>query len=670
MEAENNMAGTYIYRYIVRHSDTVSFMSKKDAYSQAGRTAVLQNIQGTLQFLQRFPPFNQMEHSHLAYLVEQCQLRFYASGESIVKPADGPVEHFYIVKQGRVVGERQHLVKPGVETTFEITSGECFPLAALLGERATRTEHLAGEDTFCLQLNKAAFIRVFSMSEVFRDFALRGVSSLLDQVNQQVRQRAVETLGTQYSLNTPLGELAMRHPVVCSPDTPLRDAVRLMHEQQVGSIVVVDPQRYPTGIFTLRDLRQVVAAADADLGAPIARHMTAQPFYLSPQASAFDAAMAMTERHIAHVCLVENRRLCGVVSERDLFSLQRVDLVHLARTIRHAPRLDTLVSLRGEISQLVERMLAHGASSTQITQIITLLNDHTVCRVIELALAERGDPGVPFSWLCFGSEGRREQTLHTDQDNGILFEAADSTEADAIRARLLPLAQYINQCLAQCGFTLCKGNVMAGNPELCLSRSEWARRFAGFVREASPENLLGSNIYFDLRVVWGDEQGCEQLRQGLLDQVADNRIFQRMMADNALRQRPPVGRLREFVLTRQGNDKAATLDLKVQGLTPFVDGARLLALANGIGACNTLERLRQLVAKGVIEALDGAAYEEAYHFIQQTRMQQHQRQTRDNLPYSNRLDPDSLNHLDRRILRESLRQAQRLQSSLALRYQL
>ncbi|MDM3886269.1 putative nucleotidyltransferase substrate binding domain-containing protein [Pseudomonas sp. BCRC 81390] len=645
-------------------------MSKKDAYSQAGRTAVLQNIQGTLQFLQRFPPFNQMEHSHLAYLVEQCQLRFYACGESIVKPADGPVEHFYIVKQGRVVGERQHLVKPGVETTFEITSGECFPLAALLGERATRTEHLAGEDTFCLQLNKAAFIRVFSMSEVFRDFALRGVSSLLDQVNQQVRQRAVETLGTQYSLNTPLGELAMRHPVVCSADTPLRDAVRLMHEQQVGSIVVVDAQRYPTGIFTLRDLRQVVAAADAELGAPIERHMTARPFYLSPQASAFDAAMAMTERHIAHVCLVENRRLCGVVSERDLFSLQRVDLVHLARTIRHAPRLETLVSLRGEISQLVERMLAHGASSTQITQIITLLNDHTVCRVIELALAERGDPGVPFSWLCFGSEGRREQTLHTDQDNGILFEAADSAEADAIRTRLLPLAQYINQCLAQCGFTLCKGNVMAGNPELCLSRSEWARRFAGFVREASPENLLGSSIYFDLRVVWGDEQGCEQLRQDLLEQVADNRLFQRLMADNALRQRPPVGRLREFVLTRQGNDKAATLDLKVQGLTPFVDGARLLALANGIGACNTLERLRQLVAKGIIEAQDGAAYEEAYHFIQQTRMQQHQRQTRDNLPYSNRLDPDSLNHLDRRILRESLRQAQRLQSSLALRYQL
>ncbi|MGH8486049.1 MAG: DUF294 nucleotidyltransferase-like domain-containing protein, partial [Pseudomonas sp.] len=250
--------------------------------------------------------------------------------------------------------------------------------------------------------------------------------------------------------------------------------------------------------------------------------------------------------------------------------------------------------------------------STQITQIITLLNDHTVCRVIELAIQDKGDPGVPFSWLCFGSEGRREQTLHTDQDNGILFEARDAAHAAEIRGRLLPLAQHINQGLAQCGFTLCKGNIMAGNPELCLSRAEWARRFAAFIREATPENLLASSIYFDLRVVWGEEQACEQLRQSILEQVADNRLFQRMMADNALRQRPPVGRFREFVLTRKGDDKAGTLDLKVQGLTPFVDGARLLALANGISAINTLERLRELVKREVIEPLDGAAYEEAY----------------------------------------------------------
>lgn len=643
-------------------------MSSADAIAQAGKTAVLQNIHGTMAFLQKFPPFNQMDAAHLAYLVENCQLRFYGEGETIIKPTDGPVEHFYIVKQGRVHGERPHSARRGTETTFEITSGECFPLAALIGERATRTEHLAAEDTFCLLLNKPAFIKLFSLSNPLRDFALRGVSSLLDQVNQQVQMRAVETLGAQYSLDTRLGQLAMRTPISCSPDMPLRDAVKLMHEQQVGSIVIVDPKLKPLGIFTLRDLRRVVADG-VDLAQPIDCLMTQSPFDLPPDASAFDAAMAMTERHIAHVCLVERGQLCGVISERDLFSLQRVDLVHLARTIRHAGRVETLAALRSDVRQLVDSMLAHGASSTQITQLITLLNDHTVCRVIELTLEDLGAPGIPFTWLVFGSEGRSEQTLHTDQDNGILFEAADAAEAAAIRGRMLPLAQEINQRLAQCGFTLCKGNIMAGNPELCLSRQEWSRRFSRFVQEATPENLLASSIYFDLRAVWGATEGCDHLREDLLQQVAGNSLFQRMLAENALRQRPPVGMFRDFVVARSGAEKD-TLDLKVQGLTPFVDGARLLALAHGVNACNTLERLRALIQQGVIEAQDGAAYEEAYHYIQQARMQQHQLQARNGQAYSNRVDPDHLNHLDRRILRESFRQAQRLQSSLAQRYQL
>ena len=636
--------------------------------SVAGKTAVLQNIHGTMEFLRKYPPFNQMDSAQLAYLVEHCQLRFYAAGESIIKPGDGPVQHFYIVKQGLVVGERPHSARRGSETTFEIASGECFPLAALLGERATRTEHLAGEDTFCLLLGKDAFVRLFAQSAPFRDFALRGVSSLLDQVNQQVQLRAAENLGAQYSLDTTLRELALQQPVTCSAATPLRDAVRRMHEQHVGSIVIVDESERPAGIFTLRDLRRVVADGES-LEQPISALMTQRPFHLPPEASAFDAALAMTERHIAHVCLVEHERLVGVVSERDLFSLQRVDLVHLARTIRHAGRIETLVALRSDIRLLVERMLAHGASSTQITQLVTLLNDHTVCRVIELVLEELGDPGVPFSWLCFGSEGRREQTLHTDQDNGILFEADSPEQAEHMRQRLLPVARRINQSLAECGFALCRGNIMAGNPELCLSRREWAQRFAAFVREATPESLLASSIYFDLRVVWGDEQGCAQLRRQLLADVADNSLFQRLLAANALRHRPPLGRFRDFVVARKGAEKD-TFDLKEEGLTPFVDGARLLALAHGVEDSSTLRRFAELVRLEVIDAQDGAAYEEAYHFIQQARLQLHQQQAAQDLPLSNRLDPDSLNHLDRRILRESFRQAQRLQASLALRYQL
>ncbi len=156
----------------------------------------------------------------------------------------------------------------------------------------------------------------------------------------------------------------------------------------------------------------------------------------------------------------------------------------------------------------------------------------------------------------------------------------------------------------------------------------------------------------------------------MLSMIRGNDMFQRMMAQNALQYKPPLGGLfRNFALDKKGLEKD-TLDLKTKGLTPFVDGIRVLALAHGVESSNTSERIRQLVSKGVIERLDGDAYAEAYHFIQLIRMQQHQQQAKNELAYSNRIYPDELNHLDRRILRESFRQAQRLQASLTFRYQL
>jgi len=646
-------------------------MSRHDAFAETGRAAVQQNIQGTLDFLKQYPPFDAMEESEMGFLVENCILRFYAQGESVIAPEDGPVEHLYIVKQGRVYGERRKGQDTSDETTFELSAGECFPIAALLSERETRTVHVAEEDTFCFLFNKEAFVKLISRSAHFRDFCVRGMSSLLDQVNQKVQSRAAESLGSQISMDTKLVDISsMRMPVTCSKDTPMHEAVQIMHEQQVGSILIADALQRPQGIFTLRDLRRVIADPSTDLRQPMQQVMTANPFCLSPDATAFDAALAMTERHIAHICLAQDGRIVGMVSERDLFSLRRVDLVHLARAIRTAPSIEKIVQMRNDVRELVERMIAHGASPEQTTRLITLLNDHTTSRVIELCIEKHGDPGVKFSWVVFGSQGRREQTLHTDQDNGILFEADSQAEANAIRQKLLPIAREINVALDDCGFALCKGNVMAGNAELCLSSREWSTYYSKLIRESSSNTLIYKSIFFDLRIVWGDEDSCVELHREILDLVAHDKAFQKILAEGALQNRPPLGGLfRNFTLAKKGVEKD-TLDLKIKGLVPIVDGVRVLALSHGIETSNTLERIRQLVRKGIIERLDGDAYIEAYHFIQLIRMQQHQQQAEQGMAYTNRIYPDELNTLDRRILRESFRQAQRLQSSLSFRYQL
>ncbi|OEY67832.1 putative nucleotidyltransferase substrate binding domain-containing protein [Marinobacter sp. X15-166B] len=627
-----------------------------------------QNTRAIMTFLRAHAPFSRMEDDHLAYFAEHASLKFFADNDVVLSPQDGPITRFHVVKQGRVRGERDNKTTGETQHTFEISVGECFPLAALVGERPTRTVHRAVGDTFCLILKHEVFSRLFAESATFRDFCLRGVSSLLDQVNQRIQSKAQQSIGSDNSLDMPLGRYALRNPIVCAPEVPIREAVALMHQNSVGSVVITDTRHHPLGIFTLRDLRTIVADEAFSLDAPIRQAMTPDPVCLPEQADAFDAALLMAEHHFAHICVTDDaHKLIGVVSERDLFSLQRVDLVHLARAIGTASNVRTLVNIRTDVAQLVDIMLAHGADSGQVVKIITTLNDVTVRRVLELNKKDQ-DPGIDFTWLTFGSEARQEQTLLTDQDNGILFKVPAGLTAEQVRRRLLPFAEKVNQELAECGFTLCKGNIMAGNPKLCLSMQEWDDWFLRFIDAATPQNLIYSSIFLDMRAVYGPKAPLTQLLTRVLNRIQNNPLFQKMLASNALERRPPLTLFRGFRYAPDGEKN--TIDLKRQGLAPFVEAIRVLALASGIRTANTLERINLLVDKGVFEPKDANAWKESYSLIQAIRMRAHQEQTALGLPLCNFIDPNDLNPLDQRILRESFRQAQRLQQKLELTYQL
>ncbi|PID43228.1 MAG: cyclic nucleotide-binding protein [Proteobacteria bacterium] len=630
----------------------------------------LHNTGALISFLRLHAPFNQMERSELAYLIENCRIAFFPKGQLVLSENDGVVNELYIVKKGQIVGERSSGRNGETQNTFSISVGECFPMAALLGERATRTNHRAEEDCFCFILPRSAFSTLFARSYVFRDFAVRGISSLLEMANKQVVTQASEAAQDGYSLDTVLGEIASNNPIVCAPDLPVGKAVERMHEYHVGSIVATDETRKPVGIFTLRDLRKVVARGQHQFDVPLARVMTPNPKSLPHTATAFEAALLMAEHHFAHVCLInEHGELAGVISERDIFSLQRVNLVHLTRAIANAPNIEAIISIREDIPKLTNNMLAHGASVVQINKIITLLNDYTARRILDLSILEYNGNLPDFTWLSFGSEARMEQTLVTDQDNGIVFHTSGDHEREADRQALITFATGVNQRLDQCGFTLCKGNIMASNPELCLTQQEWLNKFSRIVQTTTPKNLLQSTILFDIRAIWGDEERVEELKQHMITKIANNTLFQKMLAGNALLNKPPLNMFKGFV-TQKGPDKTKTIDLKIQGLSPFIEGIRILALANGIVETNTLSRLEALTQLEVVKKPDADAWNEAYCFIQVLRMKLHHKQSRSGQPPTNLFPVHSLNPLDKRVLKESFRQAQRLQQKLELRYQL
>jgi len=343
-------------------------------------------------------------------------------------------------------------------------------------------------------------------------------------------------------------------------------------------------------------------------------------------------------------------------------SIQQSGPGELGAAIRRATETATLAQVARSIRQLGRTMLGRGVAAMQLTRLLSSLNDKLAQRVVELEVERADLAGVDFCWLALGSEARAEQTLFSDQDNGMVFDPGGG-DAEAIRARLLPVAQAINQALAECGFPLCKGGVMAGNPAWCLSVAEWHQHFSRWLAEPDPAALLNACIFFDLRAVFGNRELVRGLQAHLARTAPGSRRFLLHLVHNALQRRPPLGFLRDFAV-ESGGEHPGTIDLKLRGASLFVDAARALALATGLTAVSTEERLR-LSAEGVgVSAGEVAAWVDSFHFLQMLRLRLQYQLGEAGQELHNCLDPGSLHKLDRRILVEALRQAGRLQKLL------
>ncbi len=622
----------------------------------------------SVDFLRGHAPYDRMRPAHLRFLAERLRPIRFSDGDVVTDPAAGPAEWFYILREGRIFGEERDADSADLKA-YELQPGECFPIGALVSNRPVRGTQRAEGDVVCLTMNRAAFNELRALSPVFAEHCAHRLSGLLEKGARQAQAEAARDLGGDNSLDIALTEKTLRAPISVPPTATVRAVLDLMSANKIGSMAVTDPEGRPVGIFTLKDLMNRVALRDKPLETPISEVMSPDPISVPRSAFAFEAAMAMANAGIQHVAVVEDERLVGVISERDLFSMQRIGMVNLSKSIARAGAIGELARIAADIHTLVNQMIAQGVKVGQISQIITLLNDQIVERVIGLVRADHPDVGeIPFTWLAFGSEGRSEQTLKTDQDNGILFDAG-GLDPEAARARLLPMAGAINDALDACGFPLCTGGIMARNPECCLSAEEWRARFARWIDQGTPEHLLKASIFFDFRAIEGDAGPVEALRAWLLDKTAGNSRFRRQMAANALQNSPPLGLIRDFRLSGEGA-QANTIDLKFAGVTPFIDGARILALAHRVAATNTTDRLRGVAAVGGLDSDDVAAWIDAYDYIRLLRMRTNQRQDAAGENLSNRIRPDSLSDLDRRILKEAFREAKRLQSKIALDYQL
>ena len=619
--------------------------------------------QSLVAFLKAHPPFSEMDDEDLAFFAERSRVARHPKGTVLASPQDGVARKLHTIVRGRVVG----LVGEAQGgDRLEFGPGEAVPLAAVLGVRATTSRYVAVEDVLCLETGVGTVEELAVRSTPFRRHAARVMASLVKQATERLRD--LSSRETRSPLHRPLGEALRRRPLTCAPGTPLGEALAAMDQGKTGSIVVVTDAGEPRGIFTERDLLTHTVSGGVDLARPVDAFMTPEPVGLPATALVSDAAVEMARRNIRHILVMTDGRLAGVVSERDLFALQRTSMREITQAIEDARGLPALQAAAREIRALATSMLLQGVAAEPLTQLIATLNDRLTSRVLELESARHQVSDLRFCWLALGSEGRHEQTFASDQDNAIVFALPGGQDPEAVRARLVPFALAANRALDACGFSLCKGNIMASNPQWCLSEEEWREQFGDWVRKPYPEALLNATIFFDLRPLWGAAELADSLQRWLLAETDDNQRFLRMMATNALQIDPPLGFFGDFV-TSGGKAERGTIDLKTQGTRLFIDVARIYALARGVAAQNTVERLRAAGAALRIKPEEIDAKVDAFNYLMLLRLR-HQHEAQTSGANANRVRPAELNELESRVLKESLRQARSLQRRLRLDYRL
>jgi CBS domain-containing protein len=624
-------------------------------------TSLVSNLRTELM---RHAPFAQMAPEHVDRFIAESHQCYFAPDERVVDPASGPVEMLYCIRQGSVTGRNGLADTAG---DFEYEAGDLFPVAAVMAHRAVSATYTANEDTFCLTLPAARAQALAAVSAPWADFLNRRVLQFLDLSRRAVQAAyASQTLAEQ-SLEARLASLPRKTPLACGPDTPLSQALAQMHERRVGSVLVVDEAGAALGILTRHDILGRVTLPQVPLAAPIRQVMSSPIFTLEVDRTLQDAALTMSRHGIRHVPITEDGKVVNIVSERDLFALQRLSLKQLSTQIRAARDLDTLKALAAQIRRFARNLLGQGVQARQLTELISHLNDVLTERLVQVVAQARGMDLARACWLAFGSEGRGEQTVATDQDNGLIFQ---SDQPDVDRPAWLAFAREVNEALDRCGYPLCKGNVMASNPACCLTPAEWRARFADWIEHGAPQDLLNASIYFDLRPVAGRQDLAAPLRAMLVTESQRVPRFIKQMADNALRNRVPLS-WRGSVET-QAVDGREMFDLKLHGTAIFVDVARLYALAHGVDELSTRERLAAVAGGLKVEASEGESWVSAFEFLQMLRLHvQIGRQDQGDAPPAdnpNLLDVKQLNDIDRRVLKEALRVARSLLQRIELDY--
>ena len=625
-----------------------------------------------LEFLQNNLPFNELDTEDLKKLARQCIIDFFPKNTLIFKQDVTEVTHFHLIQKG---GVKIYLKDEEGEVTLKDFrgEGEYFGALPLIQNTAANLNVETVEDTFCFLFSKEAFMDLLHSAPKVTNYFLRSMSEkLVRTAYKELRQHRVSTRtdGALYLFSAQVGAIGKGKMYTIDFEDTVQNAAIQMAQYHIGSLLVTDSGGEIIGIVTDKDLRTRVVAQGLDYQTQVKWIMASPVETVESHTVCFDALLKMMSKRIHHLAIKKNGKINGVVTTHDIMVLQGTSPLYLFREIVAQRKIKGLYQLSLKVPLVVRSLIEEGAKANNITRMITILNDQILDRLLTLMIEKYGPPPVRFCWMLMGSEGRREQTFRTDQDNAIIFETpVDETKKKAVEDYFKPFTEEAIEHLVHCGYPRCPGNIMASNPELRQDIVGWETSFNRWMLTPAPQEVLNSTIFFDLRAGYGDERLIRRLHKHLSNEAPKREIFLTHLAKFCLSSRPPLSFFKNFIVEKNGEHKNS-LNLKKKGLVPFVDFARLMALKHGITESNTLGRLQLLHENDRISKDLYTETVEAYEFLMQLRLIHQLHMLEEGMQPDNYIRPGDLSDLEKQTLKEAFEVIRRIQGSVKQQFHL
>ena len=553
-------------------------------------------------FLKNFPPFDVLEKEQLFKIASNVKVTYIEKDNFVFKQEENPHEHFYVVKDGAIglfrnIDNEQILVDICDE-------GDIFGLRPLIQNDLYLMSAKANEESVLYAVSVEILKEIIETNHKVKKFLIASFSSNIKTpyakgTNGQLFAN-IEMLQTSNSSFTEIQSAEFsKNPVTTLKTSTIKEAAKIMSEKRVGSILIVE-NKNPIGIITDKDLRQKIATGLFSIDENVTAIMSSPVKTFKQKITVAEAQIAMIKNKITHLCITKDgtnkTELIGVLSEHDIVVLHGNNPSLLIKKVYRAKDVNSLKYIREKTSNLLQGYMEQNIPITFISKIISEINEAITIKAIELSLEEMDkQPPVRFGWLALGSQGRKEQLLMTDQDNALVFEDVPPEKYQPTKQYFLQLAKKVTEKLNDIGFEYCPADMMASNPKWCLSLSEWKNQFDAWIKTPTEDAMMMCTIFFDYDLVYGDKKLVNEMSDSIYESINSFEIFLNFMGRNALRNPPPIGFFRQFLVEDDGKHKDQ-FDIKSRALMPLVDAARLLTLSHSIkDKNNTVSRFKKLI---------------------------------------------------------------------------